>query len=201
MRLPNRWRWIVLASVLVLGLWMSGALATGLDWAEGRLQKFGFIAEPRERPDGAHPRREGDNQREIPVIQPPTVLVFETRFIPCDLEARAEFPADPSQVGQSREQFRMYHPEWSVVEFSAERVVARREIAGRCEELLKQRTIKLRDGRVTIFFGDGGPHSPIMAQTDIRADELVAGDRERFTQGVVVSSDEEAWMILEGLKH
>jgi len=199
MRQVRRGYWVAVGLLLLVVLWVTGALSTGREWVEQRLQQLDLSAPAED--DPREPAEPEEPQVEVPVIQPSTVLVFETRYLPCNLTAQEEYPADPAQVGQSREQFLMYNPGWEIVAFSSEQVVAYREVTGRCEELLARRTIRLQAGVVTVFFGDGGPHSPVMAVTDIREADLLPSDRERLRAGITVDSESEVWIILEGLEH
>jgi len=198
----GRARWVALLGVAVIALWMSGGLGAGWRWSGDKLRDLGVI--PGTEQQDLASQNEGDSplipsEPGVPAIQPSTTLVYRTLYVPCDLEAREEYQADMAYVGQSREEFLMHNPGWQLVSFSPDRVVLEREVAGKCEEFLAARTIKIQDGYVTVFFGSDDEGAPIMTVTDIVAEDLLAGDRERLSRGVTVDDEEEVWLILEGL--
>gem|GEM_PF-5454398 len=140
----------------------------------------------------------------VPVIGPATRLVVRTTYLKCDRTVEETIAPEPDTVGLSLEALRRFHPAWTVVDFTPERVVVREVKDAWCPgmdpgEMERYRTIGIRDGRVTVFWGKPRTDQPVKETTVFPADALQPPDLRLLEQGYVLEGDEAVAQYLEGL--
>lgn len=140
----------------------------------------------------------------VPVIGPSTLVVVRTTYLKCDRTVEETLTAAPDTLGLSLEAMRRFHPEWTVLDFTPERVVVREVKDAWCPgmdpaEMERYRTIGVRDGKVTVLWGKPQPDQPVKEVTTFPADILQPQDRHLLEQGYVVEGDEAVAQYLEGL--
>ncbi|MGE5589087.1 MAG: hypothetical protein ACM3ZA_00445 [Bacillota bacterium] len=140
----------------------------------------------------------------VPVIGPSTVLVVRTTYLKCDRTVEEALASTPDTVGLSLEAVRRFHPEWTVIDFTPERVVVREVKDAWCPgmdpaEMERYRTIGVRDDKVTVFWGKPQPDQPVKEVTTFPTDILQPQDRRLLERGYVVEGDEAVAQYLEGL--
>ncbi len=154
---------------------------------------------------GTLPRRE---RAEPPAPLPParlvstgpgTLFVFETEYPACGRRLSRAEPAGAARSGLGREDLARRYPGWEVTAFTPGRVILRRVVAGPCSRDLDYRTVTLRDGRVVVLAGRPEEPGDVLLVTDITADRLLPADRAKLERGVLLRSEEETWLFLEGL--
>lgn len=143
-------------------------------------------------------------QASVPVVTPATRLVVRTTYLKCDKTVEENIAPEEALVGLSIEGLRRFRPEWTVIDFTPERVLVRAIKDEWCPgmdpaEMERYRTIGMRDGKVTIFWGKPSPDQPVKEVTTFPSDGLPPEERRLLEQGYVVDGDEAVAQYLEGL--
>lgn len=140
----------------------------------------------------------GPSDSEPPRTQASTVLIFEVDPARCDRVPTWSEPAGAARAGLTADGLEAALPGWRVVEFAPERVRLVQSRAEGCPEPARLLTLTIRDGLVVILEGRG-KEGEVYRRTDIRADDLLPGDRAVLENGVTVEGEERAWQYLEGI--
>lgn len=181
----RRERWGRLA-IAALALVLAGAVVQA--WRQGTLPG-------RERAEPPTPPPEA----RLVSTGPGTLFVFETEYPACGRRLSRAEPAGAARSGLGREDLARRFPGWEVADFTPGRVILRRVVAGPCSRELQYRTVTLRDGRVVVLAGRPEAPGDVLLVTDITADRLLPADRAKLERGVLLQSEEETWLFLEGL--
>lgn len=131
---------------------------------------------------------------------PGTLFVFETEYPACGRRLSRAEPAGAARSGLGREELARRFPGWEVADFTPGRVILRRVVAGPCSRELQYRTVTLRDGRVVVLAGRPEAPGEVLLVTDVTEDRLLPADRNKLRRGVLLQSEEETWLSLEGLE-
>lgn len=201
----QRWRLPGLALLLVL---VTGAgLGLGY-WAQSA--RLARLSPPSPGPEAAPEAVQPADSRPqtwpegVTVVTAATEVVLRTTYLKCGETREQVLTADDSVVGLSMEGLRRFHPDWTVISFTPERLVARAVKDAWCPdldpaEMERYRTIGIDDGKVTVFWGKPGPHRPVKEVTPFPADSLSPADRALLEKGYTVEGDEAVLQYLEGL--
>lgn len=195
-----RWLWLGLLTVAVAGT----GLGIGYAAQSVRLaRRPPPIQTPRE-PVQAAGGRAAEWPEGVPVITPNTQVIIRTTYLKTDETVEVTEKPEESIVGLSLEGLRRFHPEWTVIDFSAERLVVRsiKDTWPPDEdpaEMERYRTIGIQDGKVTVFFGKTAVSRRVKEVTPFAADGLAPETRAMLEQGYTVEGDEAVAQYLEGL--
>lgn len=139
-----------------------------------------------------------------PVVGPDTAVVIRDYYPLCGEENRQVQRPSPEMIGMSRGLLATLERGGEILGFSSEQVEILRvhgfdEGDRFCREQARFRTLGIKDGVVTVFYGtrSGGP---VKHATSIEVRQLTAADRQRLETGIVVKGDEEVLNQLEGME-
>jgi len=133
-------------------------------------------------------------------VAPEMRLVERVHYRQCRMALETERPPGPGEVGRTVADLLRRRASWHLIGYSGDRLVLGRDVDGPCppQDILRFRTVGLHQGYVAIYYGRG-TGGPLRQLTDIAASRLLPGDRRRLAAGLVVSTDDAAWQLIEGL--
>ena len=131
-------------------------------------------------------------------ISSSTEIVYRVLY-ECGHEEVSRTAAPPEMVGLTREELAREVVDWTITEFTPERVVMSQRRAGMSPTCLSNMHIGEKDGWVTVFYGDPEHRCRPKSVTRIRASDLPPNERADLKAGIRVSSEEELLRILETL--
>lgn len=129
-------------------------------------------------------------------ILPGEKLIFETLYKGNGDLTREEQKIGASLYGKSKEDIGKIYSDWSIKEFSNDRIVLYREENGFPPDYY---IISSSDGYVSLFKSDGNGGTSLVEKTDILVDNLNPNDKERILNNIVVKDIDEAYSILANL--
>ena len=179
-----------LAATVLAGVIFAAALAGAYAWRQQGPQPLRRVERtaPKEQAPGAAGPLTSDVR-----------LVERLVYPECDAVLETERPPGQGEVGRRLEDLLRGGP-WRLVGRQGGRIVMERRLPGPCPppEWLQYRTVGLYQDRVAIFYGRS-VEGRLRHVTDIEARRLLPGDRRRLATGLVVSSEREAWQLIESL--
>ncbi|MCR4402823.1 MAG: BofC C-terminal domain-containing protein [Firmicutes bacterium] len=127
-----------------------------------------------------------------------TEVVYRIMY-ECGHDEVNRMAAPPEMFGLTREELSLEVPEWTVTEFTKERVVLSQRRAGMSPECVSSMHIGEKDGWVTVFYGAPKRRCRPKSVTRIRASDLPQSERADLQDGIPVSGEEDLLRILETL--
>ncbi len=183
---------------LVLGLAAGYASIGGLPGS--KMPNKG--AEPQKSPVAHADETQGQDPPPVSVrVAPYTTLIFQYEHTGCEGQSQiSSRAAGKDLAGLDREGLQAKFPEWHIEVFRPAQVILKRQKDGPCRKDMEYRTIGVKDNRVVVFVGKPGNLGPMLRDTGIEISRLLPADQEKLKQGIVVRSEEEVWLFLEGLE-
>ncbi|MHB9146007.1 MAG: hypothetical protein ACYC5Y_11800 [Symbiobacteriia bacterium] len=198
----QRWRllWLGLLTVAVAGT----GLGLGYLLQSGRLARQQPPVRATPEPVQAAGGQQADWPAGVTVVTPTTEIIVRTTYLKTDETIDVTEKPEESIVGLSLEGLRRFHPEWTVIDFSPERLVVRAikdawPPGVDPTEMERYRTIGIQDGRVSVFWGKAGPGERLKEVTPFAAADLTPEARAMLEKGYTVEGDEAVAQYLEGL--
>ena len=143
---------------------------------------------------------EGSSETDLgATIEAGTILVFERRWQECEEVQTRSLPAGERLAGASLERLAEAFPGWRVEGMEGDRVLLVQSLPGDCPGPQAAFTLTIRDGKVVVLRGEG-LDGPLYMETEVRADELLPGDRALLERGVTVVGEDRVWQYLEGMR-
>ena len=127
-------------------------------------------------------------------ILPSTQIIFEEYFTDCKHLITREEKDIEKVVNLTKEELEEIYNNWSVQEFSEERVVLYKESTGFCDE---HYIIKNEEGYLTIYQLDENDNELLYNITDISTNYLPEEDLQQFKDGVILETKETLISFLE----
>ncbi|MDI7246598.1 MAG: BofC C-terminal domain-containing protein [Bacillota bacterium] len=149
-------------------------------------------------PEGLNAGLERIGARAAARISSSTEIVYRVMY-ECGHEEVNKMAAPPEMVGLTREELAREVDDWTITEFSPDRVVMSQRRAGMSPACLATMHIGEKDGWVTVFYGDPKHRCRPKSVTRIKVTGLPPNERADLRAGIPVSSEEDLLRILETL--
>lgn len=130
-------------------------------------------------------------------IGPDTRLVLEKRFEDCKHTVIREVELPTEMVNLTYDDLKKQYPEWSVKEFSEDKVVLYRLADGLCDEHF---VVRDENGVVVVYKLDENYNKSLYEKTDIYTEFLPDQDADRLAQGIYVYTISDLNKELENLE-
>jgi len=122
---------------------------------------------------------------EIAKIRADTTIVYEYHHEDGQTDTSQE-AAPYFLIGMTEEEMTSQFTDWKVVEFSADKVVMRREIPGKSGQYY---IVGVKDGYVAVFYQTPINGTNLKEITDTPVSTLPASDRQRLEDGIEITGD------------
>lgn len=123
-------------------------------------------------------------------VEADTKLIWVTTYTVCGDEERRESAPDSAMIGQTLEQLQAANPGWRVESFAREQVVLRRN-EQLCPLHRDNRTLKIKDGALVIYYGTPDRLGPeVRAVPDVVPTSLADDDRALLEKGLLFTNSD-----------
>lgn len=127
-------------------------------------------------------------------VEADTKLIWVTTFTVCGDEERRESAPDRAMIGLNREQLQALNSGWLIESFAREQVVLRRTDQ-LCPLHRDNRTLKINDGALAIFYGTPDRLGPeVRIVPDVVPSSLADDDRAVLERGLLFTSSDPAML-------
>ena len=134
----------------------------------------------------------------IEVITKDTQLVFEKRYISCGHKRVEERQARDNEIGLSLQSIALRFPEWSIADYTTERIVFTKEVNDFCPGHF---VLKDRDGVVVIYMpSEAGDEYKSVEETQISTDALPPDVQSEIRKGLILDTLEDVEHFMENLE-
>jgi len=181
------WRRLWISSVLCFAV----AFAAGYWWGAGLIPRD-FLPESIRGP-GQMGMGVGN------VVAPDATFTYIISYSECDDIEEIQETAGAYLAGMTEDEVAQAFPDWMILYFSPKQVTLAKEVGGMCEEHLLYRSIGIKDGIVTVYYGKKPDPGMVHTVTGIPVSRLLSNDRALLQAGIVVMGDEAVAEFLEGL--
>ncbi len=189
-----RYTLLGIAVLMIAGLFVAGFYAgAALGLLRGPAAKV---------PGGTTPPGDGGpaaSPPSPPVTTEHTQLEFTITYAECGCRVRETRLAGMELAGLTEEQVAQSFSEWSLQSFSESAVSFFQLVQGLCPEMRNYRTLGVQDGHVAVFLGRPGTGLVLQRATSIPVNSLAPADRERLSNGIVLTGDAAVERFIEGL--
>jgi len=134
----------------------------------------------------------------IEVITKDTKLVFEKVYIGCGHKRVEERRARENEIGLSIQSIALRFPEWSIADYTTERIVFTKEVNDFCPGHF---LLKDRDGVVVIYMpSEEGDEYKGVEETQISTDSLPPDLQSEIRKGLILDTLEDVEHFMENLE-
>jgi len=134
----------------------------------------------------------------IEVITRDTKLVFEKVYIGCGHKRVEERRARENEIGLSIQSIALRFPEWSIADYTTERIVFTKEVNDFCPGHF---LLKDRDGVVVIYMpSEEGDEYKGVEETQISTDSLPPDLQSEIRKGLILDTLEDVEHFMENLE-
>lgn len=133
------------------------------------------------------------------VIGAHTLLKYKTVYKKCGHIEENVYKVSVDMIGLGYEDVNNRFAGWVIEKFNPEEIVLVSEAEGLDKQCLENSYIGVKDGLVTVFHGKPREGIVVKRQTSIDVSNLPSSEVTDLNQGIVITSDQEMFEILEGL--
>lgn len=133
------------------------------------------------------------------IIGAHTLLKYKTVYKKCGHIEENVYKASIDMIGLDYEDVNNRFAGWVIEKFNPEEIILVSEVEGLDKQCLENSYIGVKDGFVTVFYGKPREGIVVKRQTSINVSKLPSSEVDDLNQGIIITSEQEMFEILEGL--
>lgn len=127
-------------------------------------------------------------------VSPNAIITFEKYYKDCEHTVKRYEKVPNSLVNATREEIEEKYNNWTLKEFSKEKILLYQEVQGNCEEHYMLRDV---EGKINIYKLDENGNEKLINETDIATEYLTETDMINMENGLIVYGKENLNQLLE----
>ena len=127
-------------------------------------------------------------------VSPNAVITFEKFYKDCEHTVRKYEKISNDLVNTKKQEIEEKYKDWTLKEFSKEKIVLYKEIDGNCNEHYMLRDV---NGKINIYKLDENGNETLINETDIATEYLTRADKINIENGLIVYGKESLNKLLE----